>query len=293
MDTLSALVAVIVAVLIVVVALRSIVRVVTVHDYERGLRYRNGTFRGLVSAGVYPVLRPLSDVRILDSRPAWEVLEGQEVPTADGVVVRVSLACRYVIGDPVAAFTGDQNHQRALYLALQLALRDALATRTLEDALRARSAIGAEVADRCALELARVGIELLAVHIRDIVVPGELRRAFAGVIAARKDGEAALERARGETAALRHLANAGRLVEQSPGLLNLRIVQQLGQTSGNTVVVTLPSERDGAANGRDVAPPGADPATLVARRRGRPTSPADAGPTGGPPMRGPGDGDSG
>jgi len=37
------------------------------------------------------------------------------------------------------------------------------------------------------------------------MVPGELKRIFAGVVAARKDGEAALERVRAETAALRNL----------------------------------------------------------------------------------------
>ncbi|MFL5758009.1 MAG: slipin family protein, partial [Chloroflexota bacterium] len=70
--------------------------------------------------------------------------------------------------------------------------------------------------------------------------PGELKRAYASVLAARKEGEAALERARGETAALRNLANAGRLVETNPGLLQLRMLQELGASSGNTIVMGLP-----------------------------------------------------
>jgi regulator of protease activity HflC (stomatin/prohibitin superfamily) len=44
----------------------------------------------------------------------------------------------------------------------------------------------------------------------------ERRRAFAESLKARKEGRAALEKARGETAALRNLANAARMVEQSP-----------------------------------------------------------------------------
>lgn len=270
MDTLLALLAIVAALLIVVLAVRAVVSVVTVHDYERGLRYRNGRFRGLVPAGVHPVLHPISEIRVLDARPAWQVLEGQEVPTADGVVVRVSLACHFVVGDPVAAVTAEQDYGRALYLALQLALRDALAARTLEEALAARVAVGTEVAEACASGLATLGIELLAVHVRDLVVPTELKRAFAGVITARKEGEALLERARGETAALRNLANAGRLVEQSPGLLSLRIVQQLNQTAGNSVIVTLP----GSEASRPAA---ASPETAIRTTRGRqqPARPPD------------------
>jgi len=264
-DTLLALLAAVIVAVVVLVALRSVIAVVTIHDHERGLRYRNGRFRGLVSSGVYPILRPISDIRVIDARPTWQLLEGQDVPTADGVVVRVSLACRYVVGDPVAAFTGDQDFRRALYLSLQLALRDAFASRTLEQALPARVTIGAEVADTCALELARLGIELLTVQVRDIVVPSELKRAYAGVMAARKEGEAALERARGETAALRHLANAGRLVEESPGLLSLRIVQQLAQSTGNSVVVTLPTGGDARAV-PDALSPAAGPAVATRRR---------------------------
>ena len=80
---------------------------------------------------------------------------------------------------------------------------------------------------------------MLAVAVRDVMVPGELKRAYASVLAARKDGEAALERARGETASLRNLANAARLLDDSPGLLRLRALQEVGQSSGNTIMLGL------------------------------------------------------
>ena len=96
--------------------------------------------------------------------------------------------------------------------------------------------------------LARLGVELLSVDVRDLMLPAELKRAFAGVVAARKDGEIALERARGETAALRNLANAGRMLEDNPGLVQLRLLQEIGGSTGNTVVIGLP---DGAGTTRN------------------------------------------
>ena len=41
---------------------------------------------------------------------------------------------------------------------------------------------------------------------RDLTFPGELKKIFAQVVKARQEGLAALEKARGETAALRNLA---------------------------------------------------------------------------------------
>jgi len=52
--------------------------------------------------------------------------------------------------------------------------------------------------------------------------PGEMKKAFAQVVKAQKDGQAALEKARGETAALRSLANAARMMDDNPNLLQLR-----------------------------------------------------------------------
>ncbi len=68
------------------------------------------------------------------------------------------------------------------------------------------------------------------------MLPGDLKRIFAQELAARKEGLAALEKARSETAALRNLANAARMVDDNPALLQPRVLQHLGATTGNTVV---------------------------------------------------------
>jgi regulator of protease activity HflC (stomatin/prohibitin superfamily) len=240
---LIALVVVIVAILL----LRAWIHVVTVHDYERGLRYRRGRFSGLVDPGTHVTLPPFSDVRVIDGRPSFMTIEGQEVLTSDAVPLKVSLAARYVVGDPVAAVTGDQSFGRAMHLELQLGLREVLAAGTVDEILASRMKIGPAVFERTASKLARIGIELLSVDVRDVMVPGDLKRVFAGVVAARKEGEAALERVRSETAALRNLANAGRMVEENPGLLQLRMLQQLGASSGNTVMLTMPDGQGSSA----------------------------------------------
>jgi regulator of protease activity HflC (stomatin/prohibitin superfamily) len=255
-DAIVWLIVLAIAVVIAIAASRA-VSVVTIHEYERGLRFRSGRLAGLVGPGTHLVLRPLSEIRALDARPIVVPIEGQEVLTADGVAAKISLVARYEVGDPVAAITRDAAYGRTTYLWLQLALRDAITRRTLDETLAARRDLGAEIRDAVAPRLAMLGVELLEVEVRDVMLPAELRRAFAAVLVARKEGEVALERARAETATLRSLANAGRVVADNPSLLQLRILHEVGASTGNTVVFGAP---DGAASPGKGAGRGSQPA---------------------------------
>ncbi|MBN2311251.1 MAG: hypothetical protein JXR94_19895, partial [Candidatus Hydrogenedentes bacterium] len=88
-------------------------------------------------------------------------------------------------------------------------------------------------------KIAELGLRLISVDLKDIMFPGKLKEMFAQVVSARKEGLAALERARGETAALRNLANAAKMIENNPNLMQLRLLQALGEASGNTLVLGM------------------------------------------------------
>ena len=62
------------------------------------------------------------------------------------------------------------------------------------------------------------------------------------MLKAKQEGQAALERARGESASLRNLVNAARVLEGNPALMNLRLMHSLStaQNAGNTLVLGLP-----------------------------------------------------
>jgi regulator of protease activity HflC (stomatin/prohibitin superfamily) len=274
MNPIVAILAIGLLVVVGVAVVRLLFDVATIHDYERGLRYRRGKFVGLVDAGAYASFRPLSEIRVLDMRPVFVPVEGQEILTADGVNLKVSMAARYVVGDPVAAITGDQDFRRAMYLILQLALRAAVAGRTADELLATRADLGAVVVERAAAALSKLGLELLSVDVRDLMIPGDLKRAFAGVVTARKAGEAALERARAETASLRSLANAGRMLEDNPGLIQLRMLQEIGGSTGNTVVLGMPDGVGAAGRtpGRRPPAPGTVPGGGSSPASNRPPS---------------------
>ena len=120
--------------------------------------------------------RALTEIRVLDGRPSFITVEGQEILTADGVALKVSLAARYVVGDPVAAVTGDQSYERALHLELQLGLREVLAARTVDDILARAAKIGPAVLDGPRASSPGSASSCSSVDVRDVMVPGELKR---------------------------------------------------------------------------------------------------------------------
>lgn len=212
----------------------------TVFEFERGLRYRRGRFIGVLEPGVYWVTRRYGRISKVDVRPYYLVVPGQELLSQDGVGVKVSLAANIQVVDPEAAVNKVQDYRAAVYAVLQLACRDLVSAMKVEDLLTSRPQLGASMMEKSMAPIAEIGVKLVSAEIRDLMLPGDLKRVFAQEVQARKEGLAALERARGETAALRSLANAARMVQDNPALLQLRLLQTLGASSGNTVVVGSP-----------------------------------------------------
>ncbi len=212
-------------------------RRVTVFEFERGLRYRRGRFIGTLQPGTHWVTRRGGTITKVDVRPHVLVIPGQELLTSDGIGVKVSLVAGVEVVDPAAAINQVQNYTTTLYTLIQVALRQIISSRSLEELLAGRADVGPKVLEASAQPALAFGLKVASVDVRDVMLPGDLKRIFAQEVAARKEGLAALEKARGETAALRNLANAARMIEDNPALMQLRLLQQLGAAGGNTVVI--------------------------------------------------------
>src|SRR5215469_13419437 len=214
---------------------------VTVYEFQRALRYRKGRFLSVLGPGQYWILQPRTTITPVDVRPNFITLMGQEVLTADGVPLKVSIAANYEMSDPQLAINGQANYAQALYLLLQLAVREVISTSKADELLENRAGFADKIRALAEPQVQRLGLKLLAADLKDLMISGDLKRSFAQVVKARKEGEAALERARGETASLRSLANAARMLQDNPQLVQLRMLQAMGESAGNTLVVGLPT----------------------------------------------------
>jgi regulator of protease activity HflC (stomatin/prohibitin superfamily) len=214
---------------------------VTIYDYQRGLRYREGRFVDLVPPGSYWVFRPTTVIRAVDVRSGVLPIPGQELVTSDGITVKVSLAVQRRLVDPAVAINEVENYTTATYTIIQVALREVVSGMTIDEFMAGRTGVGAAVMERSHDPVRKVGVELESVDVKDVMLPAPTKRLLAQIVEARQRGLAALEKARGETAALRSLANAARLVEENPAILQLRLLEQLESSSGNTVLVGMPA----------------------------------------------------
>jgi regulator of protease activity HflC (stomatin/prohibitin superfamily) len=244
-----------------------LVRKSVVPEGYAGLLYRQGRYTRTLSSGPHWLWRPGSRVERVDLRLSILTVPGQEVLCQDQVALKISVAVRYAVVVPDVALHRVQSYHEALYLAVQLALRTEAGQHALEELVSGRVALGEALRARVVEQARSLGLAVEAVELKDIMLPADLRRVFAESLKARKEGQASLEKARGETAALRSLANAARMVEQSPALLQLRALQTLsgaGAASGNTFVVGVGPDlsllgRRRGASGPTEPPAGSEP----------------------------------
>ena len=209
---------------------------IVVAEWERVLLYRDGRFEELLEAGRHRRLRwRRHRVRVL-IRPRQLVVPAQEVLTADGLSVKVSLTAVVRNADPRRWHEAVEGPDDFVYTALQIALREAVSRRSVDELLQARAALSEEILEPVRATALTVGVDLESVAVRDVMIPSELRRAAADVASARAHGLASLERARSEVAATRALANAARTLSEQPGLLQLRTLQAI-EAGGATVVL--------------------------------------------------------
>lgn len=212
-----------------------------VFEYERALLFKNGKLEKMLEPGAHWIRPTFMQVIRVDIRPRFIQVVGQEVLTSDNVPLKLSIVGHFKVTDAHTAILNSDSYTGALYMVLQLAARDVIAKQSIDDILSRRSDFGPQILEIAKEQSHQLGVELTSVSVKDLMLSGELKRAFAQVVKARKDGEAALEKARGETAALRNLANAARLIEGNPHLLQLRMLQSLSDSTGNTLVLGLPN----------------------------------------------------
>ena len=176
-----------------------------VNDGYAGLLYHEGKLTETLTAGRHIRWGRNFRIALIDVRKALLQVAGQEVLSADSVGVKLSVVLTTQIVDAAKSVQAADNHAAHIYSATQTAVRTVIAGITMEALLTQRVAIGAQLRELIAPQAEAVGVQVHAVEVRDVMLPGELRKAFSEVLKAKQEGQAALERARGERQARKRL----------------------------------------------------------------------------------------
>ncbi|MBU9762797.1 slipin family protein [Mycobacterium sp. TNTM28] len=220
---------------------------ITVSAGQCALEYVDGTLRRVLPPGRHRIDVAASVMRV-EMREQMLTLAPQEVLTSDAVTLRITVALQFKVTDAVVHTEAAADPMAAVYLAAQIALRDIVAGATADEVMQRGNRIDAEaIAAAAQAAGARAGVEVVAAYVKDVIVPAEIRAAAMQLVTAKAVGAAKLETARAETAALRALANAGKLLDAHPALAQLQLVQRMPY--GSKVVLAL----GGDAGATDVA----------------------------------------
>jgi len=216
-----------------------------VSEYERAVIFRLGRMLGAKGPGLFFVLPCMDDVQKVDLRTVSFDIPPQEILTKDSVTVAVDAVVYYKVFDPIQAVVNVQNASHSTRLLAQTTLRNSLGAHTLSGILSERDSISHGMQEFLDTATDPWGIKVERVEIKDVRLPQQLQRAMAAEAEASREAQAKIIAAQGEMDASKALRNAAEIIAQSPGALQLRYLQTLGQISAeknSTIVFPLPMD---------------------------------------------------
>jgi regulator of protease activity HflC (stomatin/prohibitin superfamily) len=222
------------------VGIASIVGVAEVPDTAVGLLIVDGELREVLKPGVTAYWKFQRNLRVELAEMRLQTMEvaGQEILTRDKVSLRLNLTALWQVTDAVKARSVVSNAVEYVYKELQLALREAVSSRTLDELLTDKGALDREVA-ASAGKLESSGLAVRSVGVKDVILPGEMKTILNQVVEAEKVAQANLIRRREETAATRSLLNTARLMEENPTLLRLKELETLEKVTEKVGSLTV------------------------------------------------------
>jgi regulator of protease activity HflC (stomatin/prohibitin superfamily) len=219
-----------------------------VEAHQAGLLYVQQAFVQQLAPGRYrywrtPENRP--EVVLLDLRRRLVTVSGQELMTKDKVTLRLSIAVEVGIADARRVAEVLSDLESTVYLAAQLAARDYVASVTLDGLLEGRDAFNQMLERSVAPKLARVGLVVESIGVKDIVLPGEMKALLNRVIEAEKEAAANVVLRREEVAATRSLANTAKVMAEQPILLRLKELDAMKEIASRIQEVRVVVGADG------------------------------------------------
>jgi regulator of protease activity HflC (stomatin/prohibitin superfamily) len=139
----------------------------------------------------------------------------------------------YRVVDARKAVSVVDDARQALYRETQLALRETIGGRELDQFLTDKDVVARELEETVRQRVAALGLEIVSAGVRDVILPGDMKDLMNKVTEAKKAAEANLIVRREETAAMRSQANTAKLLEGNPTLMRLRELEVLEKVASS------------------------------------------------------------
>jgi regulator of protease activity HflC (stomatin/prohibitin superfamily) len=215
-------------------------------QYERGVVFRLGRYRGLRGPGLYWII-PLGierSVRV-DIRTRTVSAEQQETITRDSVTIKVNAVLWYRVVDAAKAVIEVADAQAAVYQLALTGLRNIIGQHDLDEILQERNKINALLSDNISGSTAAWGLEVQRFEMKDVELPKAMQQVMAMQAEAIREKRARIIKAEAELEASVKLSAAAAQITANPAALELRrmqMISEVGAESNSTTVLMIPSD---------------------------------------------------
>ena len=216
-----------------------------IFEYKRALKFRFGKYIKTLQPGFRWIIPIIETIQVVDIRVITFNIDSQEVMTEDNVPCSIDGVVFFKIDDPVKAVLEVEEYKFAITQLAQAALRDVCGKVELDTILSKREEMGKNIKAIVEKETKEWGIVVIDVKIKDIQLPENMRRMMANQAEAERSRRARIILALAEEQAAGKLLEAGKIIDQSPSAIKLRLYQTLANIASeknSTIVFPFPEE---------------------------------------------------
>ena len=216
-----------------------------IFEYKRALKFRFGKYIKILEPGFRWVIPIVETINVVDIRVITINIDSQEVMTEDNVPCSIDGVVFFKINDPEKAVLEVEEYKFAIMQLAQAALRDVCGKVELDTILSRREEMGKNIKSIVEKETMEWGIVIIDVKIKDIQLPENMRRMMANQAEAERSRRARIILALAEEQAAGNLLTAGKLIDQSPSAIKLRLYQTLANIASeknSTILFPFPEE---------------------------------------------------
>ena len=215
------------------------------NEYERGVMFTLGRFKGLRGPGMVLVWPIVQQMRKVDLRVIVLNVPKQDVITRDNVSVKVNAVVYFRIVDAGKAIIQVENAFDATSQVAQTTLRSVVGQHEMDDLLSQRDKLNVDLQRILDQSTETWGIKVSNVEIKDVDLDESMIRAMAKQAEAERTRRAKIIHAEGESQAAAMLVDAAKSLEVAPSALQLRYLQTLADIAHErTQIVVFPLPLD-------------------------------------------------
>jgi regulator of protease activity HflC (stomatin/prohibitin superfamily) len=234
-----------VIVFVVLVLLASAVRMV--QQYEKGVVLRFGRLLPTIREPGLRLIIPIADrMRKVSMQTIVMPIPAQGAITKDNVTLTVDAVVYFRVADPVKAIINVEHYPTAVSQVAQTSLRSVIGRADLDTLLSDRDQINAELqAVIDAPTEGPWGLHIDRVEVKDVALPEGMKRSMSRQAEAERERRARVIAADGEFQASAKLADAASAMADTPGALQLRLLQtvvDVAAEKNSTLVMPFPVE---------------------------------------------------